>query len=166
MMKKIITTVSMIAVLASCGGATKEATEKTGKTPEKANVTPTKLIQEIDGYFVTYKPKAIEVLTQGKVDWEANFNVAKTMDNEPTTIDFDMHKVGVIVTPETEFDTEIIINKTSVEDKKLVVDYSINTKGEKRTFTIVPMKAFLYQLTLDIDSVSFINDGKVTNVAK
>lgn len=166
MMKKILTATLVVALFASCGSSSKNTTEN--KDQEKPYVTarPTKLIDEIDGYFVTYKPKMVEVLIQNEEEWNANFGVAKTMDNQPTTVDFGMHKVGAIVAPETDVETDIIIDNTSIQDRKLVVEYSINAKGEKRSFTIVPMKAFLYSITQDIDSVSFVNKGVTTTLPK
>ncbi len=167
MMRKFLTATLIVALFASCGGSSSKNTTES-KEQEKPTVAarPTKLIDEIDGYFVTYKPKMVEVLIQNEADWNANFNVAKTMDNQPTTVDFGMHKVGVIVAPETDIETDIVIDNTSIKDRKLVVEYSINTKGEKQSFTIVPMKAFLYSITQDIDSVSFVNKGITTTLPK
>lgn len=164
MMKKIITTIAIVALFANCGGTSK-TNENTDKTVAET-AKPVELIKGVDNYFVTYKPKTVEVLIQGKEDFEANFNAAATMDAQPTEVDFTVHKVGAIVVPETDIETEIVINKTSIADRKLVVDYSINTKGEKRSFTIVPIKLFKYGTMMEIDSVSFVRDGVATTLPK
>lgn len=167
MMKKIITAIFITILMASCGGATKtEQPEKTSEHTDQPTPAgmPIALIKDVDNYFITYKPKKVEVLIQDKEEFEANFHPAKTMNNQPTEVDFTVHKVGAIVAPETNIETEIVINKTSIENRKLIVDYSINTKGEKRSFTIIPIKLFKYGTMMEIDTVSFVNKGEVISL--
>lgn len=167
-MRKFLTATLIVALFTSCGGSSsKNATESKEHDKSSTVAQPTKLINEIGGYFVTYEPNnLVEVLIQDEIEWNANFGVAKTMDNQPTTIDFSIHKVGAIVAPTTDVETNIVIDNASIKDRKLVVEYSINTKGEKRSFTIVPMKAFFYNITQDIDSVSFVTKGVATTLPK
>lgn len=167
MIKKILTVAAIVTLVTSCGGVNKtENTKEATNTPEQKTEMPVQLIKDVDNYFATFKPKDVEVLVLGKQEFETKFNGAATMQAKPTEVDFTAHKVGAIVMPETNFETDILINKTSIEGRKLIIDYSTQTKGEKRSFTIVPIKLFQYGIMLDIDSVSFVKDGVKTNLLK
>jgi len=110
----------------------------------------------IDGYFSTNKPKQTEnFLIKGQSEFDKNFQMAKTMTNSPTKIDFTNNMVGAIVLPASEYDTKIVIDKSYVEGKVLHIYYTVDKGGEKRSFTAHPQYVFTFDSSYNVDAISF-----------
>lgn len=124
--------------------------EKTKTQNKEASVTLT----PIEGYFTTLKPEKIEtLLIKDQSEFDKNFNPAKTMTNSLTKVNFEKEQIGAIILPETEYETNIIINKSYIENNTLYVSYTIDRKDEKRSFTTIPQLAFKISSTSKIDAI-------------
>lgn len=101
-------------------------------------------INPFDNYFAINKVTTQTELSLDSIQFNKEFQFAATMNNKPVTINFQREKVGAIILPETEYETEIALDTNFVQNDTLHVVYSINKAEEKRTFTTVPVKLFSY----------------------
>lgn len=149
-------------ILSSCSSKTPQPIDEGEKasTENTIETEPSIQLYPVDGYFSTVKLTEPKVYILDQATFEKNFQPAKTMENSPTEINFDMEKVGAIVLPETPFETTITIDSTSLYNKTLHIYYSINKGQEKRTFTIIPTEIFTFDAEVDAASVSFDNEGR------
>lgn len=117
-------------------------------------------LNPLDGYFTVIRPEETKVYILDKSNFEKSFKPAATMNNRPRVIDFEVEEAGAIVLPETEYETEITIDSAYITNDKIMhVIYSVKKGVEKRSFTIQPVKLFTFDVSLDVDSVSFENSG-------
>jgi len=101
-------------------------------------------INPFENYFAVNKVTSDTELSLDSIQFAKQFQFAATMDNKPVHINFQKEKVGAIILPETEYDTEIALDTNFVQNDTLHVVYSVNKTKEKRTFSTVPVKLFTY----------------------
>lgn len=141
-----------VIILTGCSSSTAKSTEE--DTIEQAVV-----LNPVNGYFTTMRPTEDTALVMAKAAFEENFKPAATMNNIPTSINFDTEHTLAIVLPETNNSVEIVIDSAYQKDSVLYVSYSINRSNEGRSFSIIPVKICTFGANLGITTVSF-NDGE------
>lgn len=161
MMKKYIYLLFAITLfIASCttNSTNKSKEQNLEGLPVVESETEVRL-SPLDGYFSVNRPSEVSIFILDKSGFEKNFHPAATMGNRLREVDFSKERVGAIVLPETEYETEIILDKAYISNKIIHIIYNVNKGTEKRTFTILPVKLFTFDSSLNIDSVSFENEA-------
>lgn len=159
-MKRIyIFPIVILVLLTSCSMNQSKSEDKSNTNEFEATTSSLVKIQYIESYFAIAKPQRPVGLIMDKEQFNENFSPAKTMSNNITKIDFDTQKVGAIVLPETSHNTVILIDSVHLKGTTLNVDYTVIRDNEKRSFSIVPAKAFTFDSSLNIKSATFIDNS-------
>lgn len=165
MAKKILFICLSVLLLASCNSKSSKEEQPEVIRFQSSSASNIPILRQaiqlnaLDGYFSVYKPSETKVYILDKSNFEKNFHAAATVDNRPRMIDFEREGAGAIVLPETEYETEIILDSAYVSNNTMHIIYTINKGVEKRSFTILPVKIFTFEKSLGIDSISFNNNG-------
>lgn len=160
MKRYIYSLFALITLISSC--TTNPASKSINQDQDNHSITKSETevqLYPLDGYFSVNKPSEVSVYILDKSGFEKNFHPAATMGKPLKEVDFTKEKVGAIVLPSTEYDTEILLDKAYISNKIMHVIYKVNEGMEKRTFIVTPVKLFTFDSSLSIDLVSFENEG-------
>ncbi len=113
----------------------------------------------LDGYFSVYKPTKTEVYILDKTNFEKVFQPNVEVDNRPRVIDFEREGAGAIVLPETNYNTDIVLDSAYVRNNTMYITYSIDESIEELDKPIQPLLIFTFDKKLDVRSISFKNEG-------
>lgn len=150
--KILLTAFAVLLIATSCKfNSDVQKTEQDVVANSNKNVSLTLL----DGYFSTAKGLEEKAFIVTESEFDSLFHPAPTMSHIPRKVDFTKEKVGAIVLPTTEYATDIVLDSAYVSDKVLHIPYSVKSGDEKRSFSILPVKLFTFDLALNIDSVVF-----------
>jgi len=155
--------ISLLSLSCSSNSTKKEPESVMGACPDTSSdidvIRRSVQLNPLDGYFSVYRPSATTAYILDESNFSKNFHPATTMDNRPRVIDFSVEEVGAIVLPETQYDTEIILDSAYVTERIMHIIYKVNEGVEKRSFSTIPVKLFTFDLDLNVDSISFENAG-------
>lgn len=147
MKKTILFITAILIALVSC---------KTDKPQQVASVE----LGKVEHYFTIVDSDKPEFLVlKSQEDFDKSFQVAKTMTNSPTAIDFSKSFVGAIVLPASEYETNIELDTAYITGKTLHIRYDVNKGEEQRSFSSKAQVAFTVDSSLAADSVSFESKG-------
>lgn len=156
--KNLLTACAVLFVATGC-----KFNSDTQKIEQGAIATGNKkvFLTPLDGYFSAIKTSEEKAFIVEKSEFDSLFHAAPTMAHIPRKVDFSKERVGAIILPETEYATDIVLDSTYILDKILHIYYSIKSDDEKRSFSILPVKLFTFDLALNIDSVVFNKKAKL-----
>lgn len=107
---------------------------------------------EAKNYFVRNDiQNSVPVKFESEKDFKEYFGMAAVMgkDGMPTHIDFTKQYVIAVTLPETDTDTDInLVSLKKNTNSDIVLTYKVIT-GEKRSYTIVPMRLFIVDKKYD-----------------
>lgn len=102
-----------------------------------------------DRYFVknTYNKSGVKKITT-QDQFDSIFGMAATMGENglPTMIDFNKHIVIAVIEKESNLNTQIKINSLTRDENQILVDYSIENKGEN-SYTTKPALILILDIT-------------------
>jgi len=160
-MKRILYTISAcIVFLTGCSSNNTKQKDVDGaqmkETIANKPASSPVMVGNVEGYFTTLNPRQpVVMIIDNQKDFDDNFNPARTMDNNPTKIDFNSNNVGALVLSPTDFETRINIDTVYNVRNILHVFYTTQMIGGRRSFSITPQNVFTFDKSLGIDSIYF-----------
>lgn len=125
----------VLLILVSCNDTKKE----------NQNINSESTIELLEGYFpkndIEFNQPVRVIIATNKEDFDRYFEVAKTMTNTISEIDFNKNKVVAIIAKPTDAKKIIKISETKLKNNKLGINYKLEI-SEPQSFSSSEMKIF------------------------
>ncbi len=171
-LKKLSILTITIALIVACDATPKKketknidkSVEVVEKKEVQTNTTTTRFV-ELTGYFVkndiTFDNTYEFVAVSNQKDFDANFGIAKTMDNEVTPLDFEKFNIVAILVKPSNQKNEIKIDTYTANNGKMLVGFS-NKLGEEQSFTSGEL--LLFKIPKAITNIDFVSGSLTVNI--
>lgn len=143
-------------VFTSCSSPDKSKANE--NIPQVNRIKQSITTNPIQNYFSISRPVEKHELILDSTEFNRYFHPASTISKRPTTINFETEKVGAIILPETNRDTEIFLDSVYIYEDILNIEYSVKEGKEKRSFSTIPIKIFSFERNIPYQSVTFIQN--------
>lgn len=141
-------------VLSSCND------EKKDDEKIRDNAHSSFTVELLEHYFpkndIEFNSPVRAMVISDKVRFEQFFGIAKTMNNESATINFEEKKVVALIAKPSDVKQEVLITATELKNNKLLVKYKLK-HGETQSFTETDLKMFT--IPISVYAVDFVVDN-------